>query len=110
MAVTVSNTERLGEGKTRYTVVLTAQNDVFVFAATRPSQITLQGEGISASDLTMQASNNGTDYYAMPTATTLAADGLKSVATADLGYAFYRIIEETASESVTASIVVTEQR
>lgn len=100
----------LGPGKTVYTVTLTAQNDVYVFGTRRPSQITMQGEGISASDLTMQASNNGSDWYALPTATSLAADGLKSVATADLGYAYYRIIEETASESVTATVIVTEQR
>jgi hypothetical protein len=110
MATTITGVKALGDGKTRYTLTLAAQNDTFVFSAVNPTAISFQGEGISASDLTLQCSNDGENYYAMPTAATLAADGVKSVAVADLGFAFYRLIEETASETVTASLVITEHR
>jgi hypothetical protein len=110
MAVTISSIAQLGEGKTRITVLLTAANDVFKFTANRPSQITVGAEGVSASDLTVQASNNGSDYYALPTAVAFAADGIKSIAVADLGFGFYQLLHEATNEDITATVVITEQR
>lgn len=45
----------------------------------------------SAAVITLQGSDDGTNFAALPTSTALSATGVKSVATADLGFKYYRI-------------------
>lgn len=53
--------------------------------------------------LKLQVSNNGTDYVDAPTAASVTSDGVKSAATADCGYKFYRL---NLASSTNPNIVV----
>lgn len=109
MAVT-SQQDMPERGVVRIVATLTAQNDVLNFQMPRLSAMSIQGEGISAGDIELHGSNDGTNFYALPTAVALAADGIKSVATADLGFLHYRITLITASETVVVTVVGMAQR
>jgi hypothetical protein len=54
--------------------------------------ITLQVEGTFASAaVAVQVSNDGATFYALPTAVSISAAGLKSVPADGLGFKFYRL-------------------
>ncbi|MCI0565369.1 MAG: hypothetical protein MN733_43445 [Nitrososphaera sp.] len=106
MAVTVANTTGSQHGAVLYSVTMTAQNDVFVFTADNANSISIQCEGVVASDIALSQSNDGTTYYDLATDVTFAADGLQHVATTLLGAKYYRVLMETASESVVVTIYV----
>src|SRR3990167_10432410 len=90
-------------GKKILTVTFTAANDALVFQPKRPLALSLQSLGaFTTSTIDIQASNDGVTYYALPTAISLAALGVKSVASIDLGFAFYRVIMLAASEAHSA--------
>jgi hypothetical protein len=55
------------------------------------SSMSIQVEGRSAATIDLQGSNNNVDFYALPTAVQLTADGIKSVAAVDLSYRYYRV-------------------
>ena len=109
MAVT-SSQDMPERGVTRIVATMTAQNDVLNFTMQRVSAMSIQAEGVSAGDVELNASNDGTNYYALPTAITFAADGIKSIALADLGYLNYQIKLVTASEAVVVTVVGMAQR
>ena len=109
MAVT-SSQDMPERGVTRIVATLTAQNDVLNFTMQRMSAMSIQAEGLSTAAVDLNASNNGVDYYALPTAVSLAADGIKSVAVADLGYLNYQILLKTASNTATVTVVGMAQR
>lgn len=106
MAVTQS-LEQNSPGTRVLTIVMTAQNDLFVFEPRRADSISIQCEGISASDIQVTISNNGVDYY-NPAAGALAfaADGILAIAAADLGARYIKLVEATASESVTITVII----
>lgn len=109
MATTVSQT-KIHPGVHKLSAVLTAQDDTVNFQMPRCAAMSIQAEGVSAGDIDLKASNDGTNFYALPTAITFAADGIASVALADLGYLHYQILLKTASESVTVTVIGMEQR
>lgn len=54
--------------------------------------ITLQVEGtFAAGSVAIQASNDGATFYALPTAVSIAAAGIKAVSADSLGFKFYRL-------------------
>ena len=54
--------------------------------------MTLQGDGNdNGGTLSLQGSNDNSNFFALPTAVSLTAAGIASVAQADLGYEFYRV-------------------
>ena len=55
-----------------------------------------------AGTLTLQASVDGTNFYALPTSVSLTAAGIASVARNDLGYPYYRL---TLTGSTTPTLV-----
>lgn len=109
MAVT-SQQDMPERGVVRIVATLTAQNDVLNFSMPRLSAMSVQAEGIATANVVIRASNNGVDYYALPTAVSLAADGIKSIAEADLGYLNYQIQLTTASDTVVVTVVGMAQR
>lgn len=68
--------------------------------------MSIQVEGRSAGTIDLQGSNNGSDFYALPTAVQLVADGIKSVAPADLGFRYYRVAVTTAGAGEALVITV----
>lgn len=108
MAVTTSFV-REDAGKFNLTVAMTAQNDAQVFQPLRPLAMSIQATGaFTSATIDIQASNDGVTYAALPTAVSLNALGIKSVALADLGYKFYRVIQLAAAEAHSAYITWTE--
>lgn len=104
MAITSTFT-RDDFGKMSLLATFTAQNEAVVFQPKRPTAMSIQSTGaFTSSTLDIQASNDGVTYYALPTAVSLAALGAKSVALADLGYKFYRVIQLAAAETHSAYI------
>lgn len=102
--------DRDNRGKMILTVTFTAANDAVVFQPLRPLAMSIQSLGaFTAATLDIQASNDGVTYYALPTAKSLSALGVLSVAAIDLGFAFYRVIMLSASEAHTAVINWNEQ-
>ena len=90
-------------GKKILTVTFTAANDAVVFQPKRPLALSIQSLGaFTSATIDIQASNDGATYYALPTAVSLSALGIKDVASIDLGFAFYRVIMLAASEAHTA--------
>lgn len=54
--------------------------------------MTLQGDGNDGGGtLSLQGSNDGSNFFALPTAAQLTAAGVASVVQADLGYLWYRV-------------------
>jgi hypothetical protein len=54
--------------------------------------ITLQGDGNdNGGTLSLQGSNDGVNFFALPTAVALTAAGLASTVVADMGYLWYRV-------------------
>jgi hypothetical protein len=60
---------------------------------------------VAAGTVALQASNDNSNFVAVPTAVSFSAAGIKSVAIADLGYRYYRIA--FASMNSSNSIVYT---
>lgn len=60
---------------------------------------------LAAGTVTIQGSNDGSTFVALPTATSFSAVGLKAVATADLGFRYYRAA--FASMNSSNSLVLT---
>ena len=108
MAATKSE-QAVNKGKYLLTATFTAQNDAVTFQPRRPSSMSIQATGaFTAATIDIQASNDGTTYAALPTAVSLSALGHKSVALADLGFRYYRVIQLAAGESHSAYVVWTE--
>lgn len=64
-------------------------------------------EGRSAGTIDLKGSNNGVDFYALPTPiTSIVADGIASVAPADLGFRYYRVEVTTAGAGEALVITV----
>ena len=102
--------DREDRGKIVLTVTFTAQNDAVVFQPNRARAMSIQAIGaFTSATIDIQCSNDGTTYYALPTATSLNALGVKSVALADLGFNYYRVIQLVAGEAHTAVINWFEQ-
>ena len=91
-------------------VTTDATVDDFDYIFQAPAKLramSLDGKGTFGSGtLSLQGGNNGTDFYALPTAVSMTADGIASVALADLGYRFYRI-HFTGSTNPTLTAIVT---
>lgn len=64
-----------------------------------------QGSSFGSGTLSLQGSNDGTNFAELPVAVALTANGIKSVAVADLGYAYYRI-HLTGSTNPTLTAIV----
>jgi hypothetical protein len=64
-----------------------------------------QGSSFGAGTLSLQGSNDGDNFFALPTAVSITANGVASVALADLGYRFYRI-HLTGSTNPTLTAIV----
>lgn len=104
MAVTTFYTTEMHHDKWVFT--LTANNDVVNFTPNHSMRgMTIQVEGtFSAGTLALQGSNDGTTFYALPTAVSLTAAGVKSVAQLDLAYDVFRV---TVTGATTPSLTVT---
>ncbi len=50
-----------------------------------------KGSAYGSGTLAINGSNDGTNFVALPTAVSLGADGVKSVALADLGFKWYQL-------------------
>lgn len=109
MATTI-NQDRPDRGMNVVAVTLSAANDAVTFQMPRLSAMSIQVEGITTAAVALQASNDNSNFYALPTAVSLAADGIKSVAVADLGYRYYKILMTGASEAATVTVVGMEPR
>jgi len=101
----------LAAGKRQLVATFTAQNDAVVFQPERPVAMTLQATGTFANSATMsiQGSNDGVTYAELPTAALLSAVGIKSVALADLGYAYYRVVILVGASTLSAYVTWIEQ-
>jgi len=112
MATTINQT-RLQEGLCVVNITATLQNDVVPFNMPRCSAISAQLTGtIGAANVSIECSNDGTNYVALPTAVVFAATGVKSIAPADLGFKYYRTNVTTGAPggTLTLTIVGMEQR
>lgn len=112
MATTI-NQDRPERGIVVVSATLSAQNDTVAFQVPRVTAMSLQVTGtFNGSTLALEASNDGTNYAALPTAVSLTAAGIKSVALADLGYLHYRLSLTVASPTgaLTATIIGMEPR
>ncbi len=108
MATTAEN-KYTDRGKGYCKATFTAQNDAVVFQPKRPLAMSVQATGaFTTATIDIQASNDGTTYAALPTAVSLNAVGIKSVALADLGYQYYRVVQLVAAESHSAYVSWTE--
>lgn len=78
------------------------------FTVERPTAMSVQAQStnFNTKTLSLQASNDGVNYAALPTAVALTASGIKSVAVADLGYLFYRInIDGAPLATMTVTVI-----
>ena len=108
---TTAEFKRIQDGVFYLKATFTAQNDAVVFEMPRCLAMSIQGVGtFGSATIDIQGSNDGTTYAALPTAVSLTVAGIKSVALADLGYKFYRVIELAASASLTAYVIGMEAR
>lgn len=108
---TTAEFSRLQDGVMQLKATFTAQNDAVVFQMSRVTAMSIQSVGTHGSaTIDIQASNDGVTYAALPTAVSLTTAGHKSVALADLGFRFYRVIELAASATLTAYVVAMEAR
>lgn len=92
-------------------VTTTAAVDDFDYIFRAPNGIramSLQGDGTFGSGtLSLQGSNDGATFAELPTAVSLTVNGIKSVAVADLGYAYYRIhFAGSTNPTVTAIVAM----
>ena len=94
------------------TVTVTAttatDNDTYDFKPAHPMRAMsfhAQGSSFGAGTASLQGSNDGTNFFALPTAATTTANAIKSVSQADLGYKWYRI-ELTGATDPTLTIIV----
>jgi hypothetical protein len=110
MATTAAVTRPV-TGVIQLTATFTAENDAVKFQFPRCIAMSIQTIGTHGSaTINIQGSNDDTTYAALPTAVQLTTAGIKSVALADLGYRFYRVIELAAGAELTAIIVGMEAR
>lgn len=82
-----------------------------VVSVDRTKSITLQSTGtFDSGDLAIQKSNDGTNFAALATAITHTVAAMSAVATADLGFAFYKLDISTggASQNVVATLMINE--
>ena len=110
---TTSIAVRVAHGVLSLVATFTAQNDATVFEMPRVMAMSLQGSGtFGAATLDIQASNDGVTYAALPTAVSLSAAGIRSVAVADLGFRYYRVIVLAAAPTgtLTATVIGMESR
>lgn len=80
------------------------------FGMGKVNKMSIQVVGTWASCVvTMMVSNDNSNFYAMPTATTIGADGVKSIARDGCGYQYYRasFASGTAAQDLTISVVGT---
>lgn len=108
MAV-ITATTRLQYGVFQVIITLDSLNQSQVFAMPRVTAMSLQVSGTfnASTTLDLQGSNDGTTYAALPTAVSLSAAGIKSVAVEDLGYRFYRaiILAEAPGSTLTVTVI-----
>lgn len=91
MAVTKLHTSG-GNALEHIKVNFTADGDIN-FQPEHPMRaMTIQGDGNDGGGtVSLQGSNDGTNFFALPTAVSLSAAGLASVVQADLGYLYYNV-------------------
>ena len=89
-----------------WAIALTANNDAVTFRPNHAMRgMTVQAEGtFSSGTVALQGSNDGSTFYALPTAVSLTAAGIKSVAQLDLAYDYFKVIVTGAT---TPDLVVT---
>ena len=91
-------------------VDFTAENDEVIFHGSNLTAMTIQSVGThGAATIDIRGSNDGVTFAALPTAVSLAAAGIKSVAVADLAYRFYKVIELAAAATLSVYITFTER-
>lgn len=91
-APATANVKVLHRGVTQITLTATA-NFSYVFQAPHGlSGMSLQSDGNDGGGtLVIQGSNDGVTFAALPTAVSLTAAGIASIAVADLGYCYYQV-------------------
>lgn len=91
MAATALHVRHIEAGETITVTFTTATT--YDFMPEHPIRaMTLQGDGNdNGGTLSLQGSNDGTNFFALPTAVSLTAAGLASVVVADMGYHNYRV-------------------
>ena len=107
MAVTRTN-DRIQRGVVREIITLDDLNDSQVLQIPRVIAMSIQVSGTfnPTTTLNLQGSNDGVSYAALPTAISFTAAGMKSVALADLGFRFYRVIILVASPFATLTVTI----
>ena len=66
-----------------------------------------EGSSFGAGTLSLQCSNDRSNFYVLPTAVSITANGVASVALADLGYHHYRIhLTGSTNPTLTATVVL----
>lgn len=105
MAVTHLHTSK-GNALEQVKVNFTADGD-YQFQPEHPMRaLSLQGDGNDGGGtVSLQGSNDGTNFFALPTAVSLTAAGVATVAQADLGYLWYGV-HLTGSTTPTLACVV----
>ena len=105
---TTSHTHDLHSETVVVTATANTDNDSYDFQL-RSSPIAMslhaQGADFGSGTAAVQGSNDGTNFAALPTAVSLTANGIKSIALADLGYSWYRI-DLSGATNPTVSITV----
>lgn len=91
MAVTRVHTKMAPDCE-QVTITFTADGDSQFQVNKAIRAMTFQGDGNDgAGTVSLQGSNDGTNFYALPTAISLTAAGVASVVQADLGYLYYNV-------------------
>lgn len=105
---TILHTQDLHSETIKVTATADTDNDSYDFQLRgTPIAMSLhaQGADFGSGTAAIQASNDGTNFAALPTAVSLTANGIKSVALADLGYSWYRIdLSGATNPTVTISV------
>lgn len=108
MAVTVSSYLQ-NYGVQQVDATITADGNIDFASMGAVYAMCFQATGsFGSGTLKLQVSNDGTNYVDSPTATSVTAAGVKSVATADCGYKFYRLnLAGSTSPSITVKVRAT---
>ena len=89
-------------------VTATADFNYTINSPGRILALSLHGQGtFGGGTLSLRGSNDGTNFFALPTAVSMTASGIASVAPADLGYRFYDIqLTGSTTPSITAIVCI----
>jgi len=91
-------------------VKVTASADAtYKFQLLRPARgmsIHAQGSSFGAGTVELKGSNDGTNFFSLPTAKTLAANGIASVAVIDVFLYYQIVLSGSTSPSLTISVEI----